>query len=879
MKVVKRSGELQEFSVDKLKNAIVYANNDVDAEERLDDTQVDSVVKGVIKRMKDFDQIKTEDINDLIESVLIKKNIASVAKAFILGRDKKKKDTKFSDLEQQVLTMLECRNDDVLTENANKIPTRSAVMQNYAADIILKSISYKVIPERVKKSIKDGFIWSHDMNALLLQFNCCVFDAETMLRDGFAMGVDTFIKVNDETPFSTIGLLLSQIQLNITMGQYGGQSVSMSSVIKYIDQTRHLIEKSMIEDMLSYGSAETVEFDNNDLTDIFEKEGTAFIYEKGLKYNDKNIIKFIDNQHVIITALDFEKFKKEREVKVRKEVYVFAKSYSYQIVSHLCSGQTPFTSAIMCLMEAETQQELDDYAMLIEEMLKRRMKGMYQYNMETGDKLISSPLFPKLIYFVEEGWNMNPGDPYYYLTELAAKCISLRMQPDIMSTKMSRKLKDGMIIEQMGCRSLLGPYYYEETYDINDEFYWVEMDKNAEGVHQYPYGTFVDKRSFKDIPNGKYEIGFEHGQYCINFRGNPGWVMEKTDTQVKIWRSKLYGRFNCGVTTMNIALCGVLARKEADETGGDVKEIFWRIFDEQLDIAHEAMLHRFAQVCKIKAKSSPIHWIHGALAKLKPEQTVGEFLNGRTGYASISLGYSGLCETCWSVLGVSNTTEEGHQFCIEILNHMNDLCAQWRQDNGFAPSVYGTPQENLVNNFIAAIKKVGYPIKHVTDKGYVTNSYHVDPGERGGNEGECPEIITAVKKIDLESELQNLSSGGAISYIETDDISNNPEAIIELIRYMGNHILYAEFNRVLSTCFDCGEQNTIEMRYENGQYKFRCRNCGNEEDARMDVVARICGYLGKISSHNTSNARLADIDARVIHVNCETEFPEDDYKN
>ena len=879
MDIIKRNGAPEPFNEEKIRLAIIKANNSVPTEEQMNKEQIDKVFNTVMNRINGLDFLEVDTVNDFIEKALIRHNRAAVAKEFILFRANKQKNSKFNDIEQQILTLLDCQNDDIFTENANKIATRTPVMQNYAAEVSLKSIASKLIPEDVMEHHKKGIIHCHDLsNYCLPEHNCDLLNIEDMLDNGFAMGIDTMIEVNDETPFSTIGNLVSQVHLNCGITQYGGMSTSLGHVVKYIDKNRQFIKKNEIKRQRELGILKDVVVDN--IEEYKSKYGTGFVYDKNIKFgnNDESTIVYINDDSLSVSYIDFEKYADDVKKQVDEEIYVFIKTFFYQLESHLCAGQTPFCSTIMCLMESETKQELEDYAKLIETMLNRRLKGMKQYNMETNTGLWSSPLFPKLIYFVEEGWNLNPDDPYYYLTELAAKCISVRMQPDIMSTKISRELKQGLIIGTMGCRSILPPYFYAETYDIDKEFYYVKMDKDAEGVHQYPYGTWVDKKSFKDIPNGKYETGLEHGEYCINFRGNPGWLQEKTDDKVVIWRSKVYGRFNCGVTSINIPYCALLAKQESEKTGSDIKETFWKVFDEKLEVCHRAMRHRFEHVCTIKAENSPILWMHGGLTRMKKGETVGDFLKGRTGYASISLGYSGICETCWAILGVSNTHPDGHQFAREILEYMNKKCAEWRTDDGFAPSVYGTPQENLVKKFINSLKRDFGIVEHITDKDYVTNSYHVNPAERGGGIGETRDVMTAIKKIDLESDLQSLSSGGAISYIEIDDLSNNPDAIITLIRYMGNHIMYAEFNRILSVCFECGGQNTIDMRYEDGKYKFKCRECGNENEERMDVVARICGYLGKITSKNTSLSRLSDINARVVHVNCETEFPEEEYK-
>lgn len=409
---------------------------------------------------------------------------------------------------------------------------------------------------------------------------------------------------------------------------------------------------------------------------------------------------------------------------------------------------------------------------------------------------------------------------------------------------------DVSLIASHNCRSLLGPIWEETKFDINTSFYWVDAH-NIDGVKQYPYGTFVEKRTFKELPNGKYKSGYEEGEYVINFRGNTGWLLEKDDNSVTVYMPKTYGRFNQGVVTINLPHVAL-------EANGDIKE-FYKLLDERLELCREALKTRNESVKKIKAFNSEILWMHGALSRMNSGETVGDLMEKYPKRASISLGYAGLYETCRALIHESNTSEKGIKLSKEVLEFMNKKCKEWKEQDNLNYSIYGTPEESLTSKFATANRRDFGVIEYITDKDYVVNSYHVDPREH----------IDAFKKLEVEGQYLALSSGGAVSYVETFDLKSNKKAILNIMRWMYDHILYAEFNRKIGICHNCGYEGDIDMiKTENGDFIFKCPKCGNTDDNKMDITARLCGYLGKINAGNTNKGRLDDIHSRVTHLDC-----------
>ena len=846
MEVIKVSGKTQEFKVEKIERAINLANNSVEPENRMDDATIKKVINNVLKMLEGFTSVSVDDIHDMVERSLMKyTSHYQVAKAYITYRAEKKKNKKFNEIEEQVLSVIDGTS-TLRGDNANKRIDLNSSARDYIAGITCKSIAEKTLPKKIIKAHKDGLIHWHDMDYSPVKklHNCDLVNAEDMFINGFQMG-DTRIEPNDETPFETACNLLAQINLQVSSCQYGGQTVSWSHLVPFIDKYRKQIRKKLIEDMYSTPNCK-----------LFKK-----LHIK--PYNEKWL-------------------KEKTEEKLREEIYKGVKTYQYQVLCHSSSnGQTPFVSNNLCLREAMTQQELDDYAILIEEILKRRIKGVKD---SSGHYI--SPLFPKLLYWTCDGLNVNPEDPYFYLTRLAAECELKRTQPDIVSERETRRVKKGQIIPSMGCRSLLGPTWELKTYPVNTKFYYVsafdkiidypkcDLSKEYfEGLTlenmsntdfencAYPYGHFVEAKSFENLPNGKYPIGL----YRINFRGNTGWLIEKNDTEVKICEPIVYGRWNNGVITINIPHVALEAKKEVEENGGDPVDKFFEIFTERMELVHEGLKVRYDYCKNIVAKNSPILWQHGALARMDENKTLGEYMEEHPTLCTISVGYVGLYETCEALIGESNTTENGRALSKRILEYMNTLCNTWKATDKINYAIYGTPEESLTYKFAMANRKDFGLIDKVTDKDYVVNSYHVDPREE----------IDAFKKIKIEGEYLALSSGGAVSYVEILDHTYNVEAIISIIQWMHKNIVYAEFNKKIAVCHVCGHEGGIELiKTENGDFKFICPNCGNSDDNKMDVTASLCGYLGKVNAGNTNKGRLDDIYNRVVHTDCKSEFEE-----
>lgn len=790
MRVIKRNESEQDFCLDKIEKAIRKANDTVGKEDQMNDEAVQKVIATVQKKLTGFNSVKVEDIQDFVEQALVRHNKYAVAKSYILYRDSKKKNKKFTENEEKIIALIDGTS-SLRGDNANKHIDDNASIRDYIAGIMCKSLANKTLPKEIIKAHNDGVIHWHDADYSPTQplHNCDIYDLENMFKYGFVMG-DTLIEPNDETPFRTMVNLAAQVALLISGRQYGGQTMSWIHLVPYIDKSRKIIRKKVIEDFT----------------------------EAGIELND-------------------DKIDQITERKVREEIAEGVKIYQYQILCHSsANGQTPFVSNNLCLREAQTQRELDDFAILIEEILKRRTKGVKD---PSGHYI--SPLFPKLLYWTCDGLNVKKGDPYYYLTELAAKCISKRMQPDIVSEPQTRKHKQGQIIPCMGCRSLLGPIWEERTYPVDTKFFWTEGGT-------YPYEKFLDERTFESLPNGEYNTGYDEGQYCINFRGNTGWLIKKTDTEVVVKQPMVYGRWNNGVITINLPYVAL----ESREKGVD----FYENLDQWLELCRKAMQERVKSCRKIKAKNSPILWMYGALARLEPEQTVGDLMDAHPTRPTVSLGYVGLYETVMALIGESNTTDNGRKLSKEIMKYLNDKLAQWKKEDSIMYAIYGTPEESLTYKFDLALRKNFGLIPGITDKDYVVNSYHVDPREE----------IDAFKKLEIEGEYLALSAGGAVSYVETADLDHNPEAIIKIIQWMHEHIIYAEVNRKIGICKKCGYEGDIELvKTEDGNFKFICPNCGNDDDETLDVTARICGYLGKVNAGNTNKGRLDDIYNRVIH--------------
>ena len=813
MKVYKRNGAEQDFCLDKIINAIKKANNAVSDDGKLTDEQFDKVVATVEKFLEPFDTVKVEDIQDLVEKALMKHNRYEIAKAYILFRDKKQNQKLYDDVDEQVLAITKGESAELRGDNANKHIDVNSSIRDYIAGTECKSLAQKMLDKSIITAHKKGWLHYHDMDysPVMPLHNCDVFNIEDMLDNGFMMN-DT--KITRPRRFSTAANLAAQINLIISGSQYGGQTFSWAPLAKYVESTRVDCKIELLS-----------------ILSVLPK-WFAFILKPW--YN------------------------KMVEVMVKRDIHVGIKTYQYQVLCHQSSnGQTPFVSNVINLREAMGEQEQKDLAFIIEEILKRRTKGVL-------DKLGKPmpPLFPKLLYYTCDGLNVKKGDPYFYLTELAAKCITVRMQPDIISEKKNREVKKGQMIPCMGCRSFLAPIWEERRYPRSTKFYWQYVTSNNIQYEGAP-GRNIDfnrKIEYSVLPH--FDANCE---IAINFRGNTGWLKEMTDEEVVVLQPIVYGRFNMGVVTINLPHCALSAVKSVKDNNMDskyLKDEFYRILDERLEICHKALLTRWESVKNIKAKNSPILWQHGALARLDEEDTIGDWvMKHEPAFTSISLGYVGLYETCMALTGESNTSVKGQKTSSKILQYLNKKCEEWKEEDHLGYSIYGTPEEALTYKFASALAKDFGLIEHITDKEYIVNSYHVDPRED----------IDAFLKLNIEGQYLALSSGGAVSYIETPDMQRNPEAIISVIQYMHEHIMYAEVNTKLDTCYNCGYQGELKMiKTENGDFRFVCPVCGCDDPDKQLVTRRICGYMGVVNAGNVNKGRGDDIFNRTLHLDSES---------
>lgn len=849
LKVIKKSSKSQAFDIEKIKKALNKANLSTEESSRLNEDQFNKVMTTIAKRLDGFEVISTETIDDFVEMALTRHNRYAVLKSYEEERARKNANKTYTDNEEKVLALIE-GDSELRGDNANKNVDDNAAVRDYMAGTLAKSIAQKLLPKFIWKGHNKGWWHFHDSDysPVNRMHNCDLVNAEDQLENTFVMG-NTLISPDEHTKFRTACNLLSQINLQVSGRQYGGQTQSWAHLLKFVQQSRENYRYFLYK---------------------------RYIEEEPIIQKIRKLLHYIGINTGLYNA---KRFDADVEKELRKEVKEGVKIYQYQVLCHSSSnGQTPFVSNNLCLREAETQQELDDMAMIIEEIFKRRIKGVQD---PTGRFV--SPLFPKLLYWTCDGLNVKEGDPYFYLTKLAAVCESTRQQPDIMSEKQMRKVKKGQIIPTMGCRSLLAPIWEDVKYPITEKFYWdytceseeylktLSLDtmtpKDFERV-AFDYDIFLDKCSFEGMNKRKYLLG----EVAINFRGNTGWLKEVGDDYVIITKPIVYGRWNNGVVTINLPHAALTARenifKQVPEQTAinteDLMKEFYKVLDDRCESVRKALQIRYDSVSKIKGKNSAILWRYGALARIGDEDTVGDLMKQYPQRASMSLGYVGLCETCYALIGESNTTIAGQELSKEILTYLNNKCEAWKKEDSINYSIYGTPEESLTYKFALANRRDFGVIEHITDKDYVVNSYHVDPREE----------IDWATKLKLEGQYLALSSGGAVSYVETSDLTKNPTAIVRIIQFIHENIIYAEINRKIGVCYKCGHTGDFPLLKENGKFIFKCPNCGNTDDKMMDVTARICGYLGKVTAGNTNYGRLDDIYHRVLHTDCKEDLIE-----
>lgn len=738
MKIIKRSGKEVIFNGDKIIAAIEKANNEVTDEKKLTAGQISDIERTVESQCASLTRAASvEEIQDMVEDGLMRSGKLEVARKYITYRYKHALVRKSNTTDEQIMSLIECSNEEVKQENSNKNPTVNSVQRDYMAGEVSKDITRRfLLPEDVVKAHEEGLIHFHDSDYFAQHMhNCCLVNLEDMLQNGTVIS-ETMI----ERPksFSTACNIATQAIAQIASSQYGGQSITLSHLVPFVDVSRQKFRKEV-----------ALEFE------------TA-----GMKINKKQVNEIA-------------------EMRVKKEIERGCQVIQYQVITLMTTnGQAPFITVYMYLDEVPEGQEREDLAMVIEEMLKQRILGVKN---EKGQLI--TPAFPKLIYVLDED-NIHEDSKYWYLTELAAKCTAKRLVPDYISAKKMKELKGGDVYPCMGCRSFLTP----------------DNENVAEGLCN------------KD--NKAHALNYKEGDH------------------------KYYGRFNQGVVTIN--LVDVACSSNKDE------EKFWQLMEERTELCKRALMCRHNRLLGTPSDVAPILWQNGALARLAKGEKIDPLLFGN--YSTISLGYAGLCECTKYMKGVSHTDPRGKDFALKVMQFLNDKCAKWRAETNISFSLYGTPLESTTYKFAKCLQKRFGIIPEVTDKNYITNSYHVHVTEQ----------IDAFTKLKFESEFQALSPGGAISYVEVPDMNNNIEAVISVMKYIYENIMYAELNTKSDYCQCCGYDGEIKIVTDtDGKLIWECPNCGNRDQNKMNVARRTCGYIG---TQFWNQGRTQEIKERVLHM-------------
>lgn len=756
MKVIKRNGKEVEFDTNKIKTAITKAVESTNGAEKISTALIENLTYVVSMACKALNrEIHVEEIQDIVENTLMRYSLYDTAKSYIRYRYLHEMNRKNSILEEKITSIVDRANEEVKQENSNKNPVIASTQRDYMAGEVSKSMCEKtLIPPDIWSAHKEGIIHFHDSDYFAQHMhNCCLVNLEDMLQNGTVI---SGVKIDKPHSFSTACNIATQIIAQVASCQYGGQTITLSHLAPFVEESRKRIREQVAEelsDLYVDESGWTVDAEDNDEYQVY--------YERVDSY-------YIDEL---------------TEARLRKEIEKGVQTIQYQITTLMTTnGQAPFVTVFMYLNEVEDERTKADLALIIEEVLKQRILGVKN---ETGHYI--TPAFPKLIYCLEED-NIHPDSKYYYLTELAAKCTAKRMVPDYISEKKMLDLKkdgngQGNVYPCMGCRSFLTP------------------DRSGNG--------------FNNVAN------------ALNYKES----------------SKYYGRFNCGVVTINLV-------DIACSSNGNLKE-FWKIFDERLELCHRALQLRIDRLKGTPSDVSPIHFQYGALARLQKGETIDKLLTD--GYATISLGYAGLAECTYRMIGCSHTEPKGHVFAIHVMEKLNEACAKWKKAENIDYSVYGTPIESTTYKFAKCLQKRFGVIPHVTDKNYITNSYHVH----------VTEPIDAFRKLALESEFQALSPGGAISYVEVPNMQDNIPAVLSVIRFIYDTIIYAELNTKSDYCQKCGYEGEIEIVEEDGKLIWKCPNCGNTDQSKMNVARRTCGYIG---GNFWNQGRTEEIKERVLHL-------------
>ena len=723
MKIIKRNGAEVPFDITKIITAVTKASDSVGGKARLSREQITDIAAAVTDQCQALNRaVSVEEVQDMVENQLMDIKAHDIARHYITYRYIQSLKRQTNTTDERILSLIECQNEEVKQENANKNPTVNSVQRDYMAGEISKDLTARLLldPEIVKAH-QEGLIHFHDSDYFAQHMhNCDLVNLDDMLQNGTAIS-GTYIEKPHS--FSTACNIATQIIAQVASNQYGGQSISLTHLAPFVDVSRKKIAAEVEAEM------------------------------EGLDVSDERKREIVERR-------------------LRSEINRGVQTIQYQVVTLMTTnGQAPFITVFMYLGEARNAQEKADLAIIIEETIRQRYQGVKN---EAGVWI--TPAFPKLIYVLEED-NIHPGDPYYYLTELAAKCTAKRMVPDYISEKKMLELKvdkngEGHCYTCMGCRSFLTPYVDPET-------------------------------------------------------GKP----------------KYYGRFNQGVVTINLV-------DVALSSGGNFDK-FWKIFDERLALCHRALQARHKRLLGTPSDAAPILWQYGALARLKKGEKIDKLLFG--GYSTISLGYAGLYECVKYMTGKSHTDAGAKPFALSVMQHMNDKCNEWKKAENMDYSLYGTPLESTTYKFAKCLQKRFGIVPGITDKNYITNSYHVHVSEH----------IDAFTKLKFESEFQKLSPGGAISYVEVPNMQDNLEAVMSVLQFIYDNIMYAELNTKSDYCQCCGYDGEIKIVEDDGKLVWECPKCGNRDQNKLNVARRTCGYIG---TQFWNQGRTQEIKDRVLHL-------------
>ena len=719
MKIIKRNGAEEVFDIKKIVIAVTKADSSSEGRS-LTDSQIEDIAEFVEFKCNKLNRaVSVEEIQDLVEDQIMATGAFELAKRYVRYRYKRSLVRKANTTDNRILSLIECNNEDVKQENSNKNPAVNSVQRDYMAGEVSRDLTQRMLlPEDIVEADKEGIIHFHDSDYYAQHMhNCDLVNLEDMLQNGTVISGTMIEKPHS---FSTACNIATQIIAQVASNQYGGQSISLAHLAPFVQVSRDKIRAEVLQEMEMVG----IDYPKQVLNDIVEG-------------------------------------------RLKKEIIKGVQTIEYQVITLMTTnGQAPFLTVFMYLNEAKDEREKKDLAMIIEETLKQRYKGVKN---EAG--VWVTPAFPKLIYVLEED-NIDEGSPYFYLTELAAKCTSKRLVPDYISEKKMKELKEGNCFPVMGCRSALSPW--------------------------------------KD----------ENGNY------------------------KFYGRFNQGVVTINLV-------DVALSSGGD-EDKFWKVFDERLDLCYRALMCRHNRLKGTLSDAAPILWQFGALARLKKGEKIDNLLYG--GYSTISLGYAGLYECVKYMTGKSHTDPSATQFALDVMKYMNKACDRWKEETNIGFSIYGSPIESTTYKFAKCLQKRFGIIPGVTDKSYITNSYHVNV---------C-EPIDAFDKLKFESQFQALSTGGAISYVEVPNMQDNIPAVLQVIRFIYDNIMYAEVNTKSDYCQECGFDGEIQIvTSEDGKLEWECPHCGNRNQDTLNVARRTCGYIG---TQFWNQGRTQEIKERVLHL-------------